>query len=100
MPALFNEAGVESDHTSVHLYAKIPRVPDYSIEKYSYVKQTAESDAKLAEAFRKIDWTEVTELESPSEMVDKLHEIFKTTMDKCYETNTTTRKSNQPQWIN
>ena len=38
LPALFNSEGGTSDHTAVHLYAKIPRVPDYTIDKYTYLR--------------------------------------------------------------
>ena len=51
IPALFNTEGVESDHAAVHIYAKMPRVVSYSIQKYSYVKQTPEGDAEMGRIF-------------------------------------------------
>ena len=100
LPALFNQEGVASDHEAVHLYAKIPRVPDYTIQRYSYVKQTDEGDALLAEYFKTIDWTRVTSKVDSSAMVEELHVIFEQGISNSYKTISTTRKSNQPQWIN
>ena len=100
LPALFNSEGVVSDHLAVHLYAKMPRVPEYTIEKYSYIKQTDEGDAKLMKMLGETDWRKVTAQTTPTDMVDELHTIFKEAMNKCYDTITTVRKSTQPQWIN
>ena len=100
LPALFNSEGTVSDHTAVHVYAKIPRVPEYTIQKYSYVKQTDEGDLKFRQIMETTNWEEVTKLDHPNTMVNKLHEIFEKATSESYKTITTTRKSNQPQWIN
>ena len=100
LPALFNQDGIASDHMAVHLYAKIPRVPDYTIERYSYVKQSQEGDLKLKTFLEQADWTTVTNCSSVHTMVDRLHDIFEKGMEVCYDRVTTSRKSNQPQWIN
>ena len=96
---MFNTEGVASDHQAVHLMAKIPRVPDYTIERYSYVKQTEEGDRKLAEYLNGVDWRLVTNNTDVNKMVDALHDIFEQGTSHSYKTITTTRKSNQPQWI-
>ena len=99
LPALFNADGVMSDHDAVHLLARIPRVPDYKIDKYSYIKQTAEGDKKMTEQLSKVDWTRVTGQRHVDLMVDNLHQIFNSASNSSYKTVTTTRKSNQPPWI-
>ena len=79
--------------------ARIPRVPDYKIDKYSYVKQTAEGDKKMTEHLSKVDWAQVTDQKHVDLMVDNLHRIFTSASDYRYKTVTTTRKSSQPPWI-
>ena len=100
LPALFNADGVESDHAAVHLIAKIPRVPDYQIEKYSYIKQTDEGDRSFKECLEAANWESVTKETDPNTMTAALHAIFEDAMSKSYQIITTTRKSSQPQWIN
>ena len=51
-------------------------VPDYNIQKYTYIRQTEEGDKKLSEYLETIDWGPVVLNHNPSTIVDKLHEIF------------------------
>ena len=51
LPALFNAEGTCSDHLAVHLHARVPRVPDYTIERYTYVRHTEEGDKAFEESF-------------------------------------------------
>ena len=37
---VFSQAGTESDHLTVYVNAKVPRVPSYNVESYTYIKQT------------------------------------------------------------
>ena len=100
LPALFNQEGVKSDHLAVHLYAKIPRVPEYQIERYTYVKHTREGDETFKQYIESTDWTQIVNEMNPDTMVERLHKVFAEAMDKSFQTITTTRKSTQPQWIN
>ena len=100
LPALFNAEGTESDHAAVHLCSRMPRVPEYEIEKYTYIKHTSEGDESFAKYLGEVDWTELTEQNKPDKMVEILHAVFKEGMDISYKTITTTRKNTQPQWIN
>ena len=43
-----NNEGVMSDHLAVHVAATIPRVPNYSVQTYSYLRQTEQGDDKLS----------------------------------------------------
>lgn len=44
--AVRNADGQVSDHRMVYLSSKIPRVPQYVVEKYSYLQQTAGGGTK------------------------------------------------------
>ena len=96
LPALFNQDGVTSDHSVDHIKAKMPRVVDYTIERYSYIKQTKEGDEKFSNLVDAKHWDEIMDMNNPNEMVGGLHDFFEEAMGLCYETITTTRKSNQP----
>ena len=100
LPALFSHQGTQSDHIAVQVSSRLPRVEPYTIQKYSYLKQTAEGDQKFGDYIKAADFSTILELGDPSEMTARLHDIFKKGLEQCYETKTTTRKSNQPQWVN
>ena len=100
LPALFNQAGTESDHKAVLVRTRIPRVPDYKVQSYYYTQQTPEGDAEFLKIIGQVDWTELEKMGDSSEMVDFLHGEFERAMSIAYKTIKTKRKSNQPQWIN
>ena len=100
LPPLFSHQGVESDHFAVQVSARIPRVEQYTVQKYSYVKQTPEGDIKFAEHLRCADLDQIVRQPNTDCMAERLHDLFREGIEKCYELRTTTRKSNQPQWIN
>ena len=80
--------------------ATMPRVPEYTVQKYSYVKQTKEGDLKFSEILKDFNWKSVTQAQTATQMVGELHAVFDSAMTDSYETRQNTRKSNQPPWIN
>ena len=97
---IFNLTGTETDHMTVFVNAKMPRVPEYKTESYSYYKQTVESDKKMCLYLKSIDWQyEMRSAVTPTEMVEVLHSKFKDGMDMSYELKKSTKKSSEPPWI-
>ena len=95
-----NQHNAQSDHLTVYIDAKIPRVPQYTIEKYSYVKQTTQGDEKLGEFIRRQDWDDIIRDEDTTDqMIEKLHSVFEQGMGECYEKKETTKKSSEPPWM-
>lgn len=54
--AIRNEDGTETDHKTVFASFRMPRVPDYSIEEYSYLHLTEEGHNKSSEPPWMMDW--------------------------------------------
>ena len=98
--AICNQDKVETDHLTVYINAKIPRVPAYEIEKYSYTRQTEEGNAKLKVYLEKQNWRDMfRDLEEVDQMVEKLHCVFNNGMAECYEVKESTKKSSEPPWM-
>ena len=95
---VFSQAGTESDHLTVYVNAKVPRVPSYNVESYTYIKQTEEGDRELESYLRSVDWNKIKE-DHPDTMVQTLHEIFENGMKKYYETRKSVKKSSEPPWM-
>ena len=98
--AICNSTGTQTDHKTVFINARIPRVPHYTTETYEYIKQTEQGDIKLESYLRKIDWKEkLKDCTEPTEMVTRLHEFFEHDMSTRYETRKSTKKSTEPPWM-
>ena len=83
---IFNLEGTETDHLTVYVNAKMPRVPEYNTESYSYYRQTAEGDEKMMQYIQSIDWkAELQEVSEPDKMVEKMHSQFEQGMVSSYE---------------
>ena len=67
-----NLAGTETDHLTVYVNARIPRVPEYKVESYSYLKQTKEGDELLKRYLNNYDWSNIRGTDVDG-MVDELH---------------------------
>ena len=97
---LFNHEGVQSDHLAVHLMARMPRVANYKIQKYTCTSQTPEGDKMFSDKLNEAPLHEIEKQNDPSAMVDQLHDLFKQISAESYETKISVEKSNQPQGIN
>ena len=87
--AVASEEGVASDHLTVFLSFRMPRVPQYEIEKYTYHHLTPEGSKKFEDWLtiqEEEGWEKIFNKHCTSEMVDdELHELFEQAMDLCYE---------------
>ena len=99
MDPIINQDGQETDHKTVYLKANIPRVPNYTVKEYTYLRQTKKGDTKLRDRLNNMDWTVLERLPDPESMVRKLHEVFKTSMEECYTRMTRKKKSSEPAWM-
>ena len=54
-----NELGTETDHLTVHASFRMPRVPSYEIQDYSYYHITDQGDMKFGEWLGEQTWSEV-----------------------------------------
>ena len=97
--AIANLEGTQADHLTVYVNAKMPRVPTYTTQKYTYLKQTPEGDEKMKDYLRKTDWQSCTQGLTPNEKVEKLHHVINIGMEECYERKTSIKKSSEPPWI-
>ena len=95
----FGEVGNESDHKTVFAHARIPRVPEYTIQKYTYLKRSPEGDQKLLDKIKDQNWTTLMTKSCPTDIVQGLHLLVETWKEECYERKTMKKKSSQPQWM-
>ena len=70
--------GVPSDHKTVYATFHMPRVPQYKIVKYSYIRKNEESLAKFDSWLTEQDWKSVITPDDPTEKVRALHELLRT----------------------
>ena len=92
--------GVQTDHKTVYMNSIMPRVPQYEIQKYTYLKQTPEGDTKLKEFLCKQDWKTVfVGCQDSTCMVERMHAVFEKGMEECYDRKSSTKKTSEPPWI-
>ena len=51
-----NMEGTQYNHLTVYVNAKIPRVPEYKVEEYEYIKQMPEGDEKMRNFIKEKHW--------------------------------------------
>ena len=73
---LETDHGVESDHRAVFCRFRMPRVPTYTIQKYSYIHVDSKDIAKFGSWLKDQLWLRVVNSGTTTEMVEKLHEIL------------------------
>ena len=95
-----NDDGVPTDHMTVFSTFRIPRVPTYSIQEYSYNYISDEGVNAFGRWLNKIDWGSVLDhLEDPSEMVSILHQRFADGVNQCFPVKKRRKKSSEPPWM-
>ena len=97
--SIFNETGVETDHKTVFTVHRMPRVPSYEIQNYSYYHIEGEGDKKFGCWLDNQDWMPVLTAETPSLKTQELHRLFDQGMSECYEWKTRNKKSSEPVWM-
>ena len=94
-----SEEGIASDHRTVFFSVRMPRVPDYVVQKYSYHHITDEGCVKFKKWLTEQDWPGLLTGDDSSIMVERLHESFKSAMDMSFEYKTRNKKSSEPAWM-
>ena len=96
---IWSRDGVRTDHNTVFVSFRMPRVPSYTIEKYSYKHLTEEGHNKFAQWFDASDWSSVREARTVDQAVAELHVMFERGIAHSYETKTRKKKSSGPAWM-
>ena len=94
--------GVPSDHRTVFFSFRMPRVPQYRIERYTYHRITPEGSAKFDSWLRPYEetgWRQITTKSTVDQMVDELHKLLGEAMDHCYEKKERVKKTSEPVWM-
>ena len=91
--------GVESDHRVVYLSIKMPRVPAYTVNEYSYRKIEDNGVLKFGEWVARQDWTRIRSIQDVDEQVEALHEAFEKGMNEAFPFRTRKKKSTEPVWM-
>ena len=94
-----NAEGVAADHLAVFTSHRMPRVPSYEVEQYSYFHTNQEGDRKFHDWLAVQDWAGVFSAVSPSDKVECLHELFREGMSASYEWKTRKKKTSEPVWM-
>ena len=91
---IFNTEGTESDHRPILTKHRMPKVPAYQIQEYSYHHLSTEGDLKFKGWLMQQTWSDVYRAQTPSDKVVSLHKLFKEGMNHSYEWKT---RRNKPQ---
>ena len=91
--------GVPTDHRTVFSQFRVPRVPDYTIESYSYLHLNEEGHEKFGRWISGRDWTDLLGETDANEAVEKLHQAFDIGLAASYTKITRKKKSSEPAWM-
>ena len=97
--AIWNECGTRTDHLTAYASFRMPRVPTYKIEKYSYRHLSEEAHLKFGKWLETIDWQPVLGTDSANEATAALHSIFEQGLETAYEYKTRKKKTSEPEWM-
>ena len=93
------EKEIQTDHMTVFACFRMPRVPSYNIEQYSYRHLTAEGHDKFGGWLAAKNWSCVLNAVDLDVAVEALHCEFEKGMAHAYETKTRKKKSSEPPWM-
>ena len=94
-----SDDGTLTDHRTVFASFRMPRVPSYSLEKYSYRHLTEEGYLKFGRWIEAYDWTGLQAAQSANEATELLHKAFEDGVNQSYEHKTRKKKSCEPAWM-
>ena len=75
MDPLQSDTQADADHQVVFAKYRMPRVPQYRIQQYSYRRITDKGCVDFGRWLKDQKWTEMREEENPSKKVDLLHSL-------------------------
>ena len=96
---LESHQGLRSDHKIVFARLRMPRVPTYTIQKYSYYNVTDEGKLKFGHWIKEQTWETVFREVTPTAKVRELHGLFGQAMKRCFRWTTRKKKSTEPPWM-
>ena len=91
--------GTHTDHKTVFVRFRIPRVPSYTIQSYSYHHVDESGHKKFGEWLAKQDWSQLKSDMSTDELVEELHQLLGCGVSECYRFITRKKKSSEPPWM-
>ena len=91
--------GVASNHDTVFATFRVPRVPPYTIQEYSYHFVNDEGIEAFGRWLATRDWRDIKSKTTTTDMVEALHEELKRGVDKCFPRKKRKKKSSKPPWI-
>ena len=96
---LSSEEGNESDHKIAYIRAVFPRSSVKTIS-YTYRPFTEQGVRQFVNILANADWEPVLSVGNPSDKVVAFQSIVENGMNTCFPTKTTTRREDDPPWIN
>ena len=99
LPPLETEDGRVSDHRIAYASAAFEKM-NKGLITYTYREYTEAGADKFVEAVNRQDWACVYSELTASGKVEKLQAVLEKLMDSAFETKTTTRREQDPPWIN
>ena len=90
---------VSTDHRTVFVKYRMPRVPTYTTQKYSYFHLTDPGIEAFGNWLEAKDWRKLRDCESPSGKVEELQASLEEGMNKCFIKKQRTKKSSEPVWM-
>ena len=94
-----SDTGASSDHRTVFVSFRMPRVPSYDIEQYSYYHLTDAGHSKFGQWLDATDWGPLEEAAEVDLAVELLHSKFEQGMAASYEFKKRKKKSSEPAWM-
>ena len=96
---IWSEDNICTDHLTVHASFRMPKVPSYSIEEYSYRHLCEESHVHFGMWVRGVSWQPVLDATDVNTAVSYLHSIFENGLNEAYEIKYRKKKSSEPTWM-
>ena len=101
-PLQADTIGAPGDHRTVFATFRMPRVPQYEIEQYSYYRIDEKGTEKMKEILnreRDSGWANVLKHDDVNDLVEELHKLIENGMAEAYEKKTRKKKSSEPVWM-
>ena len=97
--SISNADGVRMDHLTVFASYRMPCVPSYSIQEYTYRHLTEEGHLRFGDWLKSVRWDGLLSEQEVNKIVPRLHRIFEDGLNHCYELKKRRKKSSEPAWM-
>ena len=100
LESIKSDEGVHTDHLTVFCQFRMPRVPSYSIQTYTYDHLTEDGHQMFGEWLRnEADWSLLLKADDVNSAVSELHSKYAEAVAECYQRKTRKKKSSEPYWM-